>query len=101
MPVLYLGRNGNHYTRLQFYSLLAPFLIPATTADADKHLHSLVVDVPVVTATWLEGDVVYTATHIGQITVADKVLIPTGETVVDLNQGKDTPIRVLRLQLYE
>ena len=27
--------------------------------------------------------------------------IPTGETVVDLDQGRDTPIRVLRLELYE
>lgn len=25
--------------------------------------------------------------------------IPTGETVVDLDQGRDTPIRVLRLEL--
>lgn len=25
--------------------------------------------------------------------------VPTGETVIDLNQGKDTPIRVLRLEL--
>ena len=27
--------------------------------------------------------------------------IPTGETVVDLDQGRDTPSRVLRLELYE
>ena len=57
VPVLHFGRDSNHYSRLQFYSLLAPFLIPATTRDADEYLHSLVVNVPVVTATWLKGDV--------------------------------------------
>ena len=25
---------------------------------------------------------------------------PTGETVVDPDQGRDTPIRILRLELY-
>ena len=36
---------------------LAPFLIPAATTDADENLVHTVVDMPVVAAAWLEGDV--------------------------------------------
>ena len=44
------------------------------TRDTDEHLHSLVVDVPVVPATRLEGDVMYTTTNVGQIAVANEIL---------------------------
>ena len=74
VPVLDSGRDGNHYSRLQFYSFLAPFLIPATTSDTYEHLHLLVVYMPVVAAAWLESDIEQSAPHVGQIAVTDKVL---------------------------
>ena len=57
VPVLHTFRNGNHHPGLQFYGFLAPFLIPTATSDADEYLHGLMMNVPVVTATRLEGDI--------------------------------------------
>ena len=61
MPVLHFGRNGDDGAGSHLDGFLAPFLIPATTRDADEHLHGLVVDVPVVTASRLKGDVMHAA----------------------------------------
>ena len=60
---------GSHWDRS-----LAPFLIPAATSNANQHLYLLVVDVPVVTAARLEGDIYHTTTNISQIALAYEVL---------------------------
>lgn len=57
-----------------FYRLLAPFLIPAATGDADQYLHLFVMDMAIVAATRLEGDVHHTTTDISQIALAYEVL---------------------------
>ena len=58
MPVLYLGRNVNHISRVQFLSGFAPLLIITPTA--------VMVDVPVVPATGLKGHVGNRHAHITQ-----------------------------------
>ena len=78
MPVLYLCWNGDDGSRSHLDGFFSPFLIPSATSDADEHLYSFVVDMPVVAATWLEGYVHHTPTHIGQIAIADKVLCVGG-----------------------
>ena len=50
MPVLYLGRNVNHISRVQFLSGFAPLLIITPTRRTKKDLTAVMVDVPVVTA---------------------------------------------------
>ena len=57
MPVLSLGRDGHDHTRAQDDRFLAFLDIPSAASHADEHLHRLVVDMPVVAATGLEGDV--------------------------------------------
>ena len=61
MPVFHFSRDGDDGAGSHLNGFLAPFLIPATTRDTDEHLHSLVVDVPVVPAARLEGDVMHAA----------------------------------------
>ena len=58
MPVLYLGRNVNHISRVQFLSGFAPLLIITPTRRTKKDLTAVMVDVPVVPAARLKGDVV-------------------------------------------
>lgn len=48
MPVLYLGRNVNHISRVQFLSGFAPLLIITPTRRTKKDLTAVMVDVPVV-----------------------------------------------------
>ena len=50
MPVLYLGRNVNHISRVQFLSGFAPLLIITPTRRTKKVLTAVMVDVPVVPA---------------------------------------------------
>lgn len=53
MPVLYLGRNVNHISRVQFLSGFAPLLIITPTRRTKKDLTAVMVDVPVVpTQNW-------------------------------------------------
>lgn len=53
MPVLYLGRNVNHISRVQFLSGFAPLLIITPTRRTKKNLTAVMVDVPVVpTENW-------------------------------------------------
>lgn len=47
MPVLYLGRNVNHISRVQFLSGFAPLLIITPTRRTKKDLTAVMVDVPV------------------------------------------------------
>ena len=76
MPVLGLGGDGHHYAGAQHHGLLALLDIPAAARHADEHLHRLVVDVPVVAAARLEGDVhqPVLAAERCQIAVADEIL---------------------------
>ena len=55
MPVLYLGRNVNHISRVQFLSGFSPLLIITPTRRTKKDLTAVMVDVPVVPATGLKG----------------------------------------------
>lgn len=60
VPVLHLRRDVDHIPRMQFPGLLAPLLIPAPAGYTDQDLPSAlvrVVDVPVVAAARLKGDV--------------------------------------------
>lgn len=50
MPMLYLGRNVNHISRVQFLSGFAPLLIITPTRRTKKDLTAVMVDVPVVPA---------------------------------------------------
>ena len=50
MPVLYLGRNVNHISRVQFLSGFASLLIITPTRRTKKDLTAVMVDVPVVPA---------------------------------------------------
>lgn len=50
MPMLYLGRNVNHISRVQFLSRFAPLLIITPTRRTKKDLTAVMVDVPVVPA---------------------------------------------------
>lgn len=50
MPVLYLGRNVNHISRVQFLSGFAPLLIITPTRRTKKDLTAVMVDMPVVPA---------------------------------------------------
>lgn len=50
MPVLYLGRNVNHISRVQFLSGFSPLLIITPTRRTKKDLTAVMVDVPVVPA---------------------------------------------------
>ena len=74
MPMLYFCWNSNDSAGSKLLRLLAPFLIPAFTGNTDEYLHLFVVDVPVITATRLEGDIYHTTADISQITLADEVL---------------------------
>ena len=74
VPMLHFGRNGDDGAGSHLLRLLAPFMIPAMTGNADEHLHLLVVDVPIVAATGLEGDIHHTATDICQITLTNEIL---------------------------
>lgn len=75
-PVPMFGSLGNlnNGSRNELDGGFAPFLIPAPAGYADKDLHLLVVNMPIVPATGLEGHVGYTAIHWRQITVAREVL---------------------------
>ena len=53
MPVLYLGRNVNHISRVQFLSGFAPLLIITPTRRTKQDLTAVMVDVPVIpTINW-------------------------------------------------
>ncbi len=66
MPVLYLGRNVNHISRVQFLSGFAPLLIITPTRRTKKDLTAVMVDVPVVPTTGLKGHVGNRHAHITQ-----------------------------------
>ena len=74
MPMLYFCWNSNDSAGSKLLRLLAPFLIPAFTGNTDEYLHLLVMDVPVVTATRLEGDIYHTSADVSQIALTNEVL---------------------------
>ncbi len=77
MPVLSLGRDGYYYAWAQHNRLFPFFDIPTTACHTDEYLHRLVVDVPVVTASWLEGDIDRTSVlgiERGKIAVTNEIL---------------------------
>ena len=78
MPMLYAFGNLNDNARFQLDGGFAPFLIPASTIDTYQHLHLLVVDMPVVAAARLEGDVDHAAIVRCKVAVADEVLCVGG-----------------------
>ena len=53
---------------------LAPFLIPAAPSNTDEHLYLPVVNMPVIAAARLEGDVHHTTTDICQIALTNEIL---------------------------
>lgn len=57
VPVFYAFGNVNDVTGLKFDCRFAPFLIPALSADTNQNLVRSVVDVSVVPASGLEGDI--------------------------------------------
>ena len=57
VPMLHLVRDVDNHAWLEFYRLLAPFLIPAAAGDTNEYLVCAVMDVPVVAAGRLEGDI--------------------------------------------
>ena len=85
VPVLGAGGDGDHHAGRQLHGSLAPFLIPSAAADADQHLDGVVVDVPVVAAAGLEGDVAEAADGVehGEVALPDEVF---GIGVVGLAQ---------------
>ena len=86
MPVLHALRDGDDHAGNKLHRLLAPFLIPAATADANEVLHGVVMDMPVVAAARLKADVAKTACRVedGKVTVADEVL---GEGCIRIANG--------------
>ena len=74
VPVLHFGRDGDDGAGSHLLRFFAPFLIPAATGDADEHLYLLVVNMPVIAAARLEGDVHHTTTDICQIALTNKIL---------------------------
>ena len=74
MPMLYFCWNSNDSAGSKLLRLLAPFLIPAFTGNTDEYLHLLVMDVPVVTATRLEGDIYYSTANVSQVTLTNEIL---------------------------
>ena len=79
------GGDGDHHAGRQLHGSLAPFLIPSATADADQHLDGVVVNVPVVAAAGLEGDVAEAADGVehGEVALPDEVF---GVGIVGLAQ---------------
>ena len=76
VPVLHAFGNGDDGARDQPNGFLAPFLIPATTAHADQHLHGTVVNVPIIATARLEADIAETSCGIkdGEVAVANEIL---------------------------
>ena len=74
VPMFYFGRDGDNGAGSHFYRLLAPFLIPAATGDADQYLHLFVMDMPIVTAARFEGNIHHTTTDICQIALTNEIL---------------------------
>ena len=72
--MLHLGRDGDDGAGSHLNGSLAPFLIPTTTCNANQHLHLLMVNVPIVAAARLEGDIHHTTADVSQITLADEIL---------------------------
>ena len=89
MPVLGVGGKAHGFACLEFPGLLAFDLVVASAAHGDEHLGSTVVDVPVVAASRLEGDVVDgdfgSVKHRCKITLTYEIL---GEAVVRLSHRK-------------
>ena len=76
VPVLHALGDGDDGARDQRNGFLAPFLIPTATAHTDQHLHRAMVNVPVVTTTWLETDIAETARRVedSEVAVANEIL---------------------------
>ena len=82
VPVLHACRNGDHIAGMEFSGLLAPLLIPTPAVGTQQNLSAALgrlVDVPIVPASGLKGDVgqEYRLLGVGewfQIGVSDKIL---------------------------
>ena len=60
MPMFDVGGNFNHVAGIQRLCGFSFFLVPAIAVNADKYLTTTVscmVYMPIVTASWFEGDV--------------------------------------------
>ena len=81
------GGDGNHRAGLQLHRFFAPFLVPTAAVDAGEHLHGVVVDMPVVAAAGLEGDVAHAADSVedGEVALPDEVF---GVGIVGLAKGE-------------
>ena len=58
MPVLHAFGYFNDDTGLEFDSRFATLLVPATAGDTDQNLNGAVMNVPVVAAPGLKGNIV-------------------------------------------
>ena len=89
VPVLHIRRDVDDIARKHLHGRLAFFLIPAPAGYADQHLPAAfrgVVNVPVVAASRLEGDIVERYLFLGyrsQIAVADEILRVCGVRFAD------------------
>lgn len=89
MPVLHVGGNVHHVAWQQLACGLAPLLIPAAASHTDEELTTTVrgvVDVPVVAAAGLEGDVVdgnLFRGDGGEIALSDEVFGVSGIRLTD------------------
>lgn len=89
MPVLGVCRNAHGFASFEFLGFLTFDLVVASTTHCDEHLGSAVMYVPVVAASWLEGDVVdgkfRSVKHRREIALTYEIL---GKAVVRLSHGK-------------
>ena len=91
MPVFDFGGDVDAVAGVEFYRVFAPFLVVAATGDADEYLAAAgfgVVDVPVIAAGGLEGDVEdadLAGGYGGEVALADEVFC---EGVVWLSDGE-------------
>lgn len=92
MPVLHAIMGDDEIARMQLARRLALFLIPALAAGDQQQLEAIVVNVPVVPAAGLEGDVAdadvdrRVADQGVEVALADKIL---GVGVVRGAHGED------------
>ena len=97
MPVLDSRRDVHHITRMQHLGLLAPFLIAAPASHTDQDLTTAfvgMVDVPVIPASRLKGDIEYpylTGGEGGKLALAGKIL---GKAIVGAANGEHHSVGV-------
>ena len=78
VPMLDLGRNSDDSAGSHRHCLFPPFLIPTTASYANQNLNLLVMNMPVVTAARLKGDIGHPTFHLCQETITREVLSVSG-----------------------